>query len=150
MGVVPMEIENGYRVHGSYLAYQAVYVYCDRCGTFNVKAVVHPREWFKIGCGLTIFVILLKLSAAGRLNPLFAYFSLIFAAIWIAGTWGIPAYRCQKCHCSTSTRYNTRNLPSDPGLVDVPEAKIQKFCLNTWTDLCELDEYLKPPDTPRS
>ena len=145
MGIVAMEVADSFLSRGYSHFTQAVYVYCDACGSFRVKKILSGRQLTMI---LGSFFILAYFMYRG-LPWLGLVLIALFLCIPIAGLWGIPGYQCLKCGRTTTIQYNTRNYPLSMSIVDVPAEQIEKFYFNYWPDEGDLAEHLKPPE-PRA
>ena len=106
MGVVRMDTETSFISRGYPYNKATLYIYCDICGSFNIK----KHQGFMVFFG------------------------------------GNPIYKCTKCGKTTTTRYNTRNLPSEKSVVDVSEQLIQKHYLEYWPDEGDIDKWLQKPE----
>jgi hypothetical protein len=134
MGIVPMEVADSVASRGYYYYTRSVYVYCDECGSFNIKKYVTWWQWLLL-IGSVLFVI----GFRG-----FPPFSLLIGFL-VYKLWGLPGYQCRKCGSVTTAQYNTRNYSSDYSIVDVPVQQIQKYYMEYWPDECDLGDYLTPP-----
>jgi len=149
MGVVPMELSDFVLSRGYPFNTTAVYIYCDNCGSFSVKKYINLRRWLIIACCTVVVAIICRQFVLGRTigtSELTLYGGIAFVtAVLTIKYWGFPGYRCRKCGSVTTTRYNTRGCHSDKSIVDVPDSMVQKYYLSNWPDLCDLNDYLKPP-----
>jgi hypothetical protein len=134
MGIVPMEVVDSVASRGYYYYTRSVYVYCDECGSFNIKKYITWWQWL-----LIIGSVLFLFAFRG-----FFPFSLLIGFL-VYKLWGFPGYQCRKCGTITTIQYNTRDYPSDHSIVDVPEQSTQKYYMEYWPDECDLSDYLKPP-----
>ena len=146
MGVVKMDETMAFISRGCPYHEATLYVYCDRCGSFDVKRCLGPRKW-------RLILVVGALVGAGI--AAWVHWQGNWRGAWLAGPvvlavafellWGDPAYRCRRCRILTSTRYNTLGRPPDPALVDVPDERIQKRSLGYWADQGDIDVYLRSP-----
>lgn len=143
MGVVAMEVVDCFLSRGYPHITQAVYVYCDTCGSFWVKKIVSFRQWIFCAGGILVTAVITF--------PGMPWIPGLMAAIFYGQTafvfWGLPRYRCKTCSHLTTIKYNTRNYPSNNSVIDVPDNQIEKFYFDYWPDEGELEEHLKPPET---
>jgi hypothetical protein len=156
MGIVSMKVDNSWIYHGSTYVNTTVYVYCDKCGSFNIQSYLNYRKWLSIySCvALIVWVVYLVINpyvffdySRGSINwvGLVFIFGLTISIISIKKLWGDTSYKCRKCGSATTIKFNTRNYsPYDMSVVDVPDQLIARFNLGYWSDLMDLDEYLKP------
>lgn len=141
MGVIAMEVTGSFISHGDSHVTQAACIYCDRCGSFHITKTLSGRQWALIlGAGFS--VVVLKYLGISWLSLLLA---TLFLCIPVIGLWGLPGYRCLKCGCGTTIKYNTRNYQSIINIVDVPKEQIEKLYFGYWIDDGDLEEHLKPP-----
>jgi hypothetical protein len=142
MGVIPMETVDSFLSRGYPHHTTALYVYCDKCGSFNIKHSLSLRQCLLItgGSALAFFAFhVLK-------NSWFLFLcALIFIGMTIINFWGLSYYWCRKCWKFTTIRYNTRPL-NTKFVIDVPDKLIQKIYFDYWPDMCDLNEYLSPPE----
>jgi hypothetical protein len=156
MGVVIMSHEFDFMHHGSVYSNAILYVYCDHCGSFKIKKYLDPRKWLAvlIGCGLVGALIYawnmdwyLVFGSAAEIwfKAICIFWPLSF--IPLVRLWGGEAFKCQKCGKPTTTRYNLRSYPSSKEILDIPEDQVVKLSLGYWTDLLDIDEWVKPPQS---
>ena len=136
-----MEVTNSFLSRGYPHWTRAVYVYCDKCGSFSIKKIPSTRQGLMVLGGVVIIAMLIYTKT----SIFIIFFSTLMICIVAAGLWGMPGYECKKCGYTTTIKYNTRNYPSNKSVVDVPEEQIEKFYLGYWPDEGDLEEYLKPP-----
>lgn len=148
MGVVHMEVVDSFHYQGTTWVKYAVYVYCDNCGSFNIRKCLSLRQRLLILSGLVLMALVIYLKLAPAIwVVLLCFFPMI--GILVSGFWGLPAYKCGKCGQFTTIRYNTRDYPSDKSIVDVPDQLIRKFGLEGWPQAQTIEDYLHPPEKPR-
>ena len=146
MGVMPMEIVETVYDRGYPHNTQALYVYCDTCGSFQIKKTTSVRQWFLLIGGFLFLYLLMYLQVEVK----FFVLMLLYGGLAISA-WGPPAYECKKCGAPTSTRLNTRRYAANNSLIDVPEEQIVKLYLSYWLDTTgDLEEYLMPSDENKS
>lgn len=155
MGVVHLSTDFGFLHQGSSYSYAILYVYCDHCGSFKVRKYTDERKWLTIliVCGLVSGSIALMRS--GVLFDLAKTWVKWFWAAAILGLiplievlirlWGGQAFKCRVCGKPANTRYNTRGYPSSRDILDIPDEQAAKLSMGYWTDLLEMDEWIKPP-----
>ncbi|HSJ57413.1 MAG TPA: hypothetical protein VLC95_09550, partial [Anaerolineae bacterium] len=121
MGVVPMEVESSFYSRGYAYVTRAVYVYCDQCGSFNVRKHLSYRQvLLLLGALLAAAVAALLASEPISTGTRFSVtcggplLVLAVAGAIVAGYWGRPGYSCRHCGGQATTRYNTLSYPSDP------------------------------------
>jgi hypothetical protein len=160
MGVVPMKVVDSFSHHGDVCLTYAVYIYCDNCGSFDIKKNLGHRQWLLIIGGFLLgasiiylkYVLMIppvKLYTFGNVDWLILLFVFLTLGLLVFAFWGFPAYRCRKCGKSTTIRYNTRHYPSDLSIVDVPDQLIQKYGLRGWPEDQAIEAYLSPPEDTR-
>jgi len=149
MGIVPMEVESSFLSRGYPHYTRAVYVYCDRCGSFDVQRCMSPRQVLMVigSCTTAAAALILffrvalsgKAVGTGGCIALFLAVSLSLIVL-LSSLSQIPGYYCKKCGDTTTTRSNTLSYPSDQSIVDVPEHLVEKFYLSYWPDECDLGD----------
>lgn len=149
MGVVRMRQDSCFLSRGYPCVTDEVFVYCDQCGSFDIKTYVGLRKWLLLAGSVgLIATATFKWHWSGHLS---VWWMMLGPAAIIAAFglfWGEADCRCRRCRKATTTQYNTLGYPSDMAIVDVPEKLAQKRYLQYWPDLCDLDEALKPPHPP--
>jgi hypothetical protein len=155
MGVVPIEAKTDFISRGYPYCKTMLYIYCDSCGSFNIKKILSPRQWLLVVIGSLLIVLIVFLTITtgrpihgkelGNIPWSFLFFFSLIIIIFIFGLWGIPDFQCRKCKNITTKRFNTRNYTSENIEIDVPKDSIQKYYLSYWPDMCDLNEYLKVP-----
>ena len=140
-----MAVRTDFRSRGYAYWTATLYVFCDRCGSFDVRTHISLRKWLVIASafGLVVSAVLAVVGSGGRLF----WLPLAFAAsgLVVKFFWGDVDYRCRKCGYAPTTQHNTLGYPPDMSKADVPEQLIQKRYLGYWPDLYDLDEALQPP-----
>jgi hypothetical protein len=123
-----------------------LYVYCDKCGSFDIKSRLGLRKWLLIAspCGLAAAVAF-ELNRSGVVYCWWVFLGLAAIILAFKLLWGDADYRCRKCGTSPTTKYNTLDYPYDPGIVDVPDESVKKRYVSYWPDMYDLDDALKPP-----
>jgi hypothetical protein len=148
MGVVVMKQETAFLSRGYPYMTAMLYVYCDKCGSFDIKT--DRGLWRRLlifgSCGLAA-VVALKLTRSWLDNLWWFLLGLAAIILFLRLVWGYSYYRCRKCGITPITEYNTLQYPSDMSIVNVPDESAAKFYLGGWPDLCDLGEQLKPPWT---
>ncbi len=122
-----------------------LYIYCDECGSFNIKPCISLGKWllFIAACGI-IAIVPLMIFAVGLIS---SFTSLLIVGLLICVLaykflWEDTDYECKKCGNFTSTAHNTLSYPSDMRIVDVPDRLIQKHTLGYWPDLYDMHEMV--------
>jgi hypothetical protein len=157
MGILYMGREFGFRHKGCSYGTDILFVYCDECGSFNVKKRVGLGKWLLIvgTCLLLVLIriLILKPNAARDWllsNECFTYL-IVLVVIYVYWTackelWGDTDYRCRDCgntkivtndrqdYPSMIGLYNTWEYPSNKDVVDVPDRLTQKRYMGYWDD----------------
>lgn len=122
MGKVAMESRRVGYDRGYPIVEATLYVYCDKCGSFNIKKHITLRKWILIALFLAVGVI-----AREELPPLiFCWILVVFFALPL---WRdiLISYKCRKCGNEHITDYNVlHHPPYDKSVVDVPDRYTQK------------------------
>src|SRR5512145_290935 len=155
MGAVPVKVVDSFSYHGDFCLTYAVYIYCDNCGSFDIKKALSFRQWLWIvsSCLLGAAMIGLKYLPIMSSNKLYTFrnvdWPILFGALLVLVLFvflGPPAYRCRKCRNFTTIRYNTRDYPSeDLSIIDVPDQQVQEYGLRGWPVDQPIEAYLSPP-----
>jgi ribosomal protein L40E len=125
-----------------------LYVYCDKCGSFNIKSYIDLRQWLLIiaACGIMAVGTLAGfLSGRVDFTVIFIIISLGICMLAFKLLWGDANYKCRKCGSAPSTEYNTLDYPSNMEIVDVPDQLTQKRIMEYWPDSYDIDYMLKRP-----
>jgi hypothetical protein len=149
MGVVPMKVVGSFSHRGSVCLTYAVYIYCDNCGSFNIKKELSIRQWLLVISSFLLTATILFWGSTPLMLDSEDWIILVLCFIGIGlidfVLWGRPAYRCRKCRNFTTIRYNTRNYSSGLVTVDVSDQLIQTFGLRGWPEDQPIEAYLNPP-----
>jgi hypothetical protein len=149
MGVVEMKSEMEFLSRGYPYHKATLYVYCDRCGSFNLKTYISLRKWVLIASSFGLVgAVVFEYNRSGVVYLSWPLFGLVMIILAFALFWRGADYRCRRCGSVTTTKYNTLDYPSDMGIVDVPDHIVQKRYLGYWPDMCDLDEELDPKSAP--
>lgn len=146
MGVVIMEDGSTFLSRGYPYNKATLYVYCDHCGSFDIKTYLDLRKWLLIASPFVLAaVVLFELTQSETVYLWWPIAAL--AAIMLAFKlfWGDKRYRCERCGRTTSSKYNTLDLSPETMIIDVAEGAAEKRFLEYWPDQCDLQEWLKPP-----
>ncbi len=152
MGAVVMSVRSDF-MHRGYSLYTAnLYIYCDHCGSFNIKKYLNFRKWLAIiliGCVLTGTVTYIYWKYIIPSKPIYCapvIFGALVLFLLIKFLWGDASYKCRKCGKATTVRSNTLDYPPrDTSILDVPESLTQKRSFDFWPDEIDIDEWLKKP-----
>ena len=129
MGRVAMNIRNVGQDGGYPIDEATLYVYCDRCGSFDIRTKISTRKWIWIVTALLIVVLLVKVDKSWIM--LCGVGSLIAL---IALPWKdlLLSYKCRKCGNENITDNNVFHYPPyDKSIVDVPAELTQKRYADT-------------------
>lgn len=123
-----------------------LYVYCDKCGSFSIQTYLSGRKWLLIITFIGLMIIGSSAAfSSNRLN-LGGFFFLVICILGLKFLWGDTDYRCRKCGnrqiivnnpkdlASEIPKFNTRNLPADMSVIDVPDELTQKRYQGYWDD----------------
>jgi hypothetical protein len=106
-----------------------LYVYCDKCGSFDIRARIGPTKAFLIAvtslilAAITIAVFHLRETRCLILFLIYPTIAIVVAKM----LWGNTNLFCAKCGSEPTLERNTLSYPSDPEILDVPDACIQKL-----------------------
>jgi hypothetical protein len=122
-----------------------LYIYCDKCGSFNIESTMTVRQWLLI-ISASVFMIagILVIFLLGSS----IYWLLLCLAVCVLAFryfWGNDDYRCKNCGDIPRIDSNTRDYPSNKEILDVPEHFTQKRFWEYFPDSYSLGEALKSP-----
>jgi len=118
MGKVAMEARTVGQDGGYPVEEATLFVYCDKCGSFDIKVKVAARKWIWIVTALLIVAFLVRVDKSWIL--LCGVGSLIALAVL---PWKdlLFSYKCRKCGNERIADENVLNYqPYDKSIVDVP------------------------------
>jgi hypothetical protein len=128
MGMVAVESKTVGHDGGYPIEEATLYVYCDKCGSFNIRTHISLEKWIMIVIGLTVVAFggrALWINSHESLIPCLAVLAII--ALFVPWRDVLLGYKCRKCRNEKITDYNTLHyLPYDKGVVDVPNQLTQK------------------------
>lgn len=131
MGAVAMQERQIGQDRGYPIMEATLYIYCDACGSFNIKTYV---PFFKII--ITLLLISALVLIYRQVDDWRWYLTLLpvlFFVMYSPWTWRdiYLRYRCRKCGYNHISAHNTRHYPAyDLSSVDVPVEQIQKRYLD--------------------
>lgn len=120
----------------------ALYIYCDKCGSFSIKSQIENKK-------IILIIVAFLFTAAG----IFAAFQQRHGIYWLClclvicifafrYLWGDISDLCKKCGSVPTTSYNTLGYPSDIGILDVPDQFAQKRYKDYFPEWYNLDNAL--------
>ena len=118
-------VDRGYPVTEATL-----YIYCDACGSFNIKTYI-PIVKLVI---LAVILLLPLLIVQNIKEWLACLVGLSFFAFFVSFPWRdlMLRYKCRKCGNIRITNHNSLNYQSyDLSVVDVPDYLTQKRYIDT-------------------
>lgn len=129
MGAVAMkERSTGLSDRGYPVVEATLYIYCDGCGSFNIKTYVPLIKVLIIALILTLGTLLV-LNAT---EWLMCFIPVAYMAAFLPWRDILLEYKCRKCGNVRITDCNSLHYPSyDLSVVDVPEGLIQKRYADT-------------------
>lgn len=129
MGAVAMEERSTGLVDRGYPVSEAtLYIYCDNCGSFNIKTYIPFIKLLIIAIIIAIVGFLISRIE----NWLPCVFPLIMIAMFIPWRDIFLKYKCRKCGNVHITDYNSLHYQSyDLSVVDVPDNLTQKRYIDT-------------------
>jgi hypothetical protein len=129
MGAVAMKersiglVDRGYPVSEATL-----YIYCDNCGSFNIKTYIPFIKLLIIATIISAGVFL----TLGNKQWLMCMFPLGLLALFLPWKDILLKYRCRKCGNVHITDYNSLHYQSyDLSVIDVPDKLTQKRYIDT-------------------
>lgn len=124
MGWVTMETQYD-RIPGIYepVEYATIYVYCDKCGSFNVATDLSVATWVWLAVPIITFALIWN-SAKKYALPGAGVFCWGMLFIFLFGILSQQSHelghRCRKCGNTDISDQNTWNYPSEKRILDVP------------------------------
>lgn len=143
MGLAAQEVQSDVIVDGYPLEGTAYYVYCDRCGSFNVRSHLKAADWGTLISLLVITAAFLcyfteiRYYPVGKQVGLWLAYGLIFCAVAAGLLTKYHSHRCLKCGNTDITYRDVLHYSEREDLnevIDVPRSMLH------WHD--------KPPDKP--
>jgi hypothetical protein len=123
MGMVAMESRTVGYDRGYPILEAALYVYCDTCGSFNVKTYIPVSKPLAAVVVLLAAVLLVLKDQQWML----CFIPLGVLALLLPWRDILLRYKCRKCSSTQITDYNVLNYePHDMSAVDVQNRLIQK------------------------
>ena len=127
MGAVAMQERQIGRDGGYPIMEATLYIYCDVCGSFQIKTYV---PLFRIIMTLLLIsAVVLIYRQVDDWRWYLALLPLLFFAMYSPWTWRdiYLHYRCRKCGNNHISPYNTKHYPPyDLSSLDVPDEQTQK------------------------
>jgi ribosomal protein L44E len=129
MGAVAMKERSTGLVDRGYPVSEAtLYIYCDDCGSFNIKKYIPFIKLLIIATIITVGVFL----TLGNKQWLMCVFPLGLLALFLSWKDILLKYRCRKCGNVHITDYNSLHYQSyDLTVIDVPDNLTQKRYIDT-------------------
>ena len=105
MGVVLIKEDLAFMSRGYSYCSATLYIYCDRCGSFNIRSYISAEKWVLIACviawiGGSAFVVYQPWGRA------YWYLLLLCVIVSIAAfkyLWGDTGYACRQCGQNPTT-----------------------------------------------
>jgi len=133
-------------LNGTYpYAEATLYIYCDHCGSFNIKTHIGYRKASLIMFAGVLLVV--GILALRQLTGGIYWFGLCLAVSILAFRylWGNPDYVCRECGGIPSTRFNTLGYPSDVGILVIPDRLTHKKYRGYYPDDYDMDKAMMSP-----
>jgi len=137
MGAVAMEERSTGLVDRGYPVSEAtLYIYCDACGSFNIKIYIPLIKILIIAAILSAGIFL----ASADKSRWVCLLPLILFGLMIPWKDLLLNYKCRKCGYSHILAFNSLHYkPFDLSVLDVPEYQAQKRYLDT--DVLHFDQF---------
>lgn len=148
VGSVVITEETSFISRGYPYSTATLYVYCDNCGSFNIKKYLNFRKWLSVIASCAMVGSIVFVFSSGPIYNVGYYFlGVIIFFVAIKYLWGNASFKCRKCGKATTARYNTLDYSShDMNILDVPERLTQKRYLEYWPDQLDIDNWLTKSD----
>jgi hypothetical protein len=129
MGAVAMkERSTGLVDRGNPVTEATLYIYCDACGSFNIKTYIPFIKMLAIAVIFTVVVFF----AINDKQYLMCLIPLGMIALFLPWKDIMLRYKCRKCRNVNITDYNSLHYQSyDLSVVDVPDGLTQKRYFDT-------------------
>jgi hypothetical protein len=115
-------VDRGYPVSEATL-----YIYCDACGSFNIKTYI---PFFKLF--ITTMIISGGIFLVLGEKQWWCLIPLTWLLLFLPWKDILLRYKCRKCGNAHITNYNTMHYPSyDSSVIDVPDRLAQKRYIDT-------------------
>jgi hypothetical protein len=123
MGAVAMESRSlGFRDKGYPVTEATLYIYCDKCGSFNMMTHITLTKWMIILIPVIILFFGLRAGLDLRCIPL-----LLLVALFLPWKDILLSYKCRKFGNQQIAESNILNYqPYDKSVIDVPDHLTQK------------------------
>ena len=155
MGIVKVKRQFGFLHKGYSYGTDILYVYCDECGSFNIKRRIGLGKWLLVS-GTCVLLVLARMLLFTT-NPVRDWLSsnecFVALVVLVGGyvywaackeLWSDTDYKCRSCgntriavndrqDCPyTIGKYNTWEYPLSMDIVDVPDRLTQKRYMGYW------------------
>ena len=137
MGAVAMEkdptgvVVNGYPIYGA-----TIYIYCDVCGSFNIRKHIPILNLLIIGGIISAIIYFVLQNERPIVCGLFA----VLVACMLFSAWGhkLLQYKCRVCHNTDISMHNSLKYPPyDYSVIDVPKHLTNRLHIESDVDSFE-------------
>jgi hypothetical protein len=134
MGSVKMGLGGSYRFEGACIQEIAYCLYCDKCGSFNIKSDITFETWELL---LAFFVLIVSLATwMFNLGPPLAciFVALPFFLIhFLSDSFNHRSHICGECGTQHTSNDNTLNYPAnDRSVLDIPYENTVKYYIDDY------------------
>lgn len=138
MGAVVMEESSTGLVDRGYPVVEAtLYIYCDACGSFNIKTYI---PFAKLLITAVILAAGIFLALADK-QWLMCLIPLIWLSMYLPWKDMMLRYKCRNCRNTHITDYNALHFPAyDLDAIDVPDSQTQKRYIDT--DVLHFQQFI--------
>lgn len=128
MGSVAMGAGGSFVFEGYTVTEVAYCLYCDECGSFNIKCLLSLPKWM-VWVGIPVIMLaVVRKNAPGTI--VMAGILVVFTMIFTSDTFRHRSHFCGECGNANITRDNVLKYPEyDRSILDVSyEATIRFYC----------------------
>jgi predicted nucleic-acid-binding Zn-ribbon protein len=124
MGIVAMESKNVGQDGGYPMEEATLYVYCDKCGSFNIKKKIAIRKWVWV---VAVLFVAMLLTMLDKIWILLFGVGILIALLVLPWKDILLSYKCGKCGNEKFADNNVLHYPPyDKSIIDVPAGSAQK------------------------
>ena len=125
MGAVAVESRTIGRGRGYPIIEATLYIYCDNCGSFNIKIYIRFIKLLIMAIVVGFLIGIFITMKSKTWLPCFIPFGLL--ALYLPWRDILLSYKCRNCKNVKITTHNTLHYPPyDKSVVDVPDKLTQK------------------------
>jgi hypothetical protein len=134
VGSVRMGLGGSHRFEGACVQEIAYCLYCDKCGSFNIKCHTAFETWEL----LFVFLVMLVSLVTWIFNlghPLLCIFLALpcFVMLFLSDSFKHRSHICEECGTKHTSNDNTRNCPAnDRSVLDIPYENTIRYYMDDY------------------